>query len=945
MASSPDQGGCRVIDRVELAGRLAAADDAERAALLTQHVDLADVELVRALKALFERTRQSDPPRAAGAAAGAQAVSDLVFGPQAPPAAGRPAAMESEGLLEMAVVLFERGRACGATAGRANTGALTPIREVRALAAEERYDDALAVGLAAREAFLRAGDLRSTGEVELSLGDIAFQRGHLCEAERRYTAARDRFAAIDNGMLLAQVDIRLGAALAEQHRFRGAAAPLARALERAEKEGLEVLATEARYRLGRVLLFKGSCDSAAEHLELARHRYAVMGLARHAAYAEQDLADAYLGLRLAPEAAAISARAGASFAALGMTAEQARACTCRAHATLLLGLTAEAQELLCEARALYLAAGEAAEAAFATLVGAHVDRLQGRHPAAARAAAEAVGAFGASERLLLARWLQADAARAQGQTGARELLEGTLRDAEAQAVSQVAHRCYTSLGQLAAERGEDTAAAICFGRAVELLDGLRAPLPADELAAAPFVDKRTPYTELARLSLRAGGATGLRRALEYVERARACTLADTLADARETPVRPCDPAEAALLSRRDDLREELNWLYSQLRGRGGDSADATAPMRAAVREREDRITRVTRRVARRRQMAGAAWTDPGRLQRALGGDTALVEYFALEGTLQALVVTDEGVEVARNLAREDEVEAALRELRFQIGTFRHGIRHRRSGSDQLAARARGQLARLHDLLLGPLEARLGNRRLAVVPHRALHYVPFHALYDGTTYQVERREVVQAPTADVLERCLARPRGSLRSALLVGTASARGPAVEAELIAAAPLFRQATVLLNKRASLAELRQRAPGADVIHLACPVHLRPDNPLFSSLRLADGRLSLREARALDWPCELVVLSSCEIGLSAVAPGDEVVGLAHALLPAVTPSLLVSLWAVDDESTADLMASFYRYVREGFGFAAALRQAQREGLGRRPHPFFWSALTLLGRW
>ncbi|HEY3111450.1 MAG TPA: hypothetical protein VGL23_22020 [Chloroflexota bacterium] len=87
--------------------------------------------------------------------------------------------------------------------------------------------------------------------------------------------------------------------------------------------------------------------------------------------------------------------------------------------------------------------------------------------------------------------------------------------------------------------------------------------------------------------------------------AGARALADTLAGARERPVRTCDPAEAALLSRRDDLREELNWLYSQLRGRSGEGAAATAPMRAALREREDRMTLVTRRVAQRRQVAGA----------------------------------------------------------------------------------------------------------------------------------------------------------------------------------------------------------------------------------------------------------------------------------------------------------------------------------------------------
>jgi CHAT domain-containing protein len=134
-------------------------------------------------------------------------------------------------------------------------------------------------------------------------------------------------------------------------------------------------------------------------------------------------------------------------------------------------------------------------------------------------------------------------------------------------------------------------------------------------------------------------------------------------------------------------------------------------------------------------------------------------------------------------------------------------------------------------------------------------------------------------------------------------------------------------------------------VLHLACHGQFRPDNPLFSSLRLGDGWLTVYDAYALEIDCGLVTLSACETGLSAIAPGDELIGLARAFFSTGTPSLLVSLWNADDESTASLMRAFYTRLRAGDRPAAALRHAQRALLEHQPHPFFWSPFVLLGRW
>jgi CHAT domain-containing protein len=255
------------------------------------------------------------------------------------------------------------------------------------------------------------------------------------------------------------------------------------------------------------------------------------------------------------------------------------------------------------------------------------------------------------------------------------------------------------------------------------------------------------------------------------------------------------------------------------------------------------------------------------------------------------------------------------------------------------------LARLYDWLLRPMAHIVGSRRLVIVPHRALHYVPFHTLYDGQQYLIQRQEICYAPSITVLQHCLSRPHRPLQQALLLGIPDAAAPRVRDEIIALAQLLPQATTLLHEEATLTALQQHAPLADVLHLACHGRFRPDNPLFSALRLADGWLTVQDAYGLELNCDLVSLSACETGVSTVAPGDELVGLARSFFAAGTASLLLSLWTVDDSSTAEFMTSFYTKLLAGHRPAAALRATQCELIERYPHPFYWSPFALLGRW
>jgi CHAT domain-containing protein len=357
---------------------------------------------------------------------------------------------------------------------------------------------------------------------------------------------------------------------------------------------------------------------------------------------------------------------------------------------------------------------------------------------------------------------------------------------------------------------------------------------------------------------------------------------------------------------------------------------------------------VRRQLAASRAAIGAARSSGASELPLLPRGTVLIAYLSLDDELLAFVLRDDRLKVVRGLASSAAVDAELRGLRFQLETLVYGADRLRLHMPELVARAQRRLQRLYELLLRRLDPYIDEaERLIVVPHRALHYLPFHALHDGHGYVVEQREVVYAPSLTVLRHCLSRPRLiPPRRAVLVGLADAGAPRVRDEVKRVAQWFPEAETHLDGKATLGALRNGAPGADVLHLATHGRFRPDNALFSALRLADGWLTVRDACDLDLSgCGLVALSACDTGVSQVAPGDELLGLTRGFFAAGAASLLVSLWPVDDATTVELMDCFYREMRAGAAPAAALRGAQRDLLRQHEHPFFWAGFALHGRW
>lgn len=942
----------------ELAALLVNSSNATRETLLWENSTLLDSELAYCLKDICLDGWSTHPGQAIGAAACLRLLAGIRPTAEIKALSAWAAGLQAliDGQMQSAISELEDSERRFLHLGKIHTAAATQVSKLIALSMLGRYEEAIECGLRAREVFLAYNDIRAAGKIEHNIGNLYFRRDRYHDAEVFQTSARERFAGLNDQKQLATVNNCLANTHALLHKFQSAEELFEQALKQAESAGQPVTLAGIEGNIGLFALLQGRYDRALDYLERSRQHYTFLGLTIQAILAEQEIADTYLELNLAAEALAIYERVIATFAEHGMRAEQARAQAYGGRALMLLGRVTEAQRWLDQAQRLYAAEQNTVGAALVELTHAQLLYREAKFEGAKVMAGKAEPALlisGSWQRLLLARWLRAETERALGNLlPARALLTQTLQDAGLHVQPQIAERCYSSLGAIALEEGDLRLAEGNFKHAIALTEQLRAPIPGEEFRTAFFANRMSPYNELAKLCLKEGdGRVG--EALSFVERAKSRALADALAGRIDLASEARDDFENHLQGQIDKLREVLNYLYNQMH-RSVRGAAQTQENNSKL-ERElynceakmlDLMRQLQHRGARRDQTVheNDLFSLP-ELQKSLGSERALIEYAVIEEQLVAFVVTRERIEAVGAMGNEADVVAEIESCRFQIDSLRYGSTQIRNHLPALTERTRRHLRVLYDRLLKPIEAKVGPRHLIIVPHGALHYLPFQALHDGESYLIERREVSFAPSAVVLQQCLDRAKGGFEKALLLGVADEQIPRVHEELQALDGLFAAAKRFTNDAATSEAVRQNCAGVDVLHLACHAQFRSDNPLFSSLVFGDGWFTARDAYRLKLNCGLVTLSACETGMNTVAPGDELMGLARGFLSAGAATVMMSLWTIDDEATAELMSKFYRSLTTTNSPATALRVAQVDLLKEKPHPFFWSPFILVGRW
>jgi CHAT domain-containing protein len=484
------------------------------------------------------------------------------------------------------------------------------------------------------------------------------------------------------------------------------------------------------------------------------------------------------------------------------------------------------------------------------------------------------------------------------------------------------------------------------------------------------------------------------------ERARARSLLDVLTEARADIRKGIAPQ----LRQREQNLQEL--LASKINHRMRLLSGKHSPEQVEAITREvERITaeyETVQEEIRKTSPMYASLTQPqpatvSELQRLLGDDTVLLEYFLGESRSFLWAVTREKV-VSYELPAGAKIETLARSV------YR-GLSGSRDGTSRAAEQNVSKLGRM---LIGPVESEVEGKRLVVVADGALQYVPFAALRTAHTV-IARHEISYVPSASTLvslradassrvrapkmlavfadpvfdesdERLATRtvraspdqgPRsreGDGQSALdnalrdaEMGGAIVRLPFTRREanaIFSLIPETKRKVALDFDATRAAALSKEIADYRIIHFATHALLDSRRPEFSGIVLSlvdrsgkkqDGFLAATEVFNLKLRADLVVLSGCRTALGQDVRGEGLVGLTRGFMYAGAPRVVASLWKVDDAATAELMRRFYE---EMFGPrklrpAAALRQAQLAlaKTTRWSSPYYWAAFVLHGDW
>lgn len=352
--------------------------------------------------------------------------------------------------------------------------------------------------------------------------------------------------------------------------------------------------------------------------------------------------------------------------------------------------------------------------------------------------------------------------------------------------------------------------------------------------------------------------------------------------------------------------------------------------------------------------SGLVLTD---LKQMLPDNSVLIEYFVGKDSLYVFTISDQIKAFTLDKGYLAEIEVLLTNIKNQ--KF-----NRKQAND------------LYKGILGVLIKDQNYDQLIIIPDRQIGLLPFETLTNMTEegkydYLIKQYTIDYYPSASLLinqrqkesdlkSMLAVSPQFTFTSNTLLATRSASDSisltqltqlpyaSEEVELITN---IYGGTKLIGAMATESNFKRELINADIIHLATHAVLDDRDPLYSKLVLAkdddeDGLLHAYELYGMDIKASLVSLSACNTGFGEYYGGEGIMSLARGFMQAGVPNVLMSLWAVPDKSTSEVMSSFYNHLKSGKNKSQALRQAKIDYINKSDQitaePYFWAGFVLM---
>ncbi|MEM8566711.1 MAG: CHAT domain-containing protein, partial [Bacteroidota bacterium] len=516
-------------------------------------------------------------------------------------------------------------------------------------------------------------------------------------------------------------------------------------------------------------------------------------------------------------------------------------------------------------------------------------------------------------------------------------------------------------------------AEIHLEKSISIVENIRNNLNVDELKSAFFSNKVEVYEAYIELLLKQYSIKSddnlLVEAFALNERSRARSFLDMLGNKKVGS----SSSDRLVVEREQQLRVKIQQLVQQLTEADTNSSrkQLTTELERAQSEYQQILLEVKLNHPGFANLISVEPPDLSSIQTGLNDSTIMVEYWLGKSEITIWLIE-------KNTIRAVQVDIPESEIRREMAAFRNAI------SLQMSEFMNGSLEKFYGYLIEPIADVIGDyQSLIIIPNGVSHFLPFQALrnHEGK-YLIENFIVSTAPSASVWFYCQQLSKSKFESKFLgmalgnstIGQFPAL-PGTLSEIDKLATVYKNPDTRSENDFNEGFFKTAASGYDYVHVATHGVLNTRQPGYSFLLMhpsehEDGRLTVNEIFNLRLKSRLVTLSACETGLGELSKGDDLVGLSRAFIYSGTPAVVVSLWKVDDATTAILMTRFHEFLGSGISPAESLALAQRYMIkndslndgnpkdfnvenvsndlkinekGKFPNPYFWAPFTLIG--
>ncbi len=474
--------------------------------------------------------------------------------------------------------------------------------------------------------------------------------------------------------------------------------------------------------------------------------------------------------------------------------------------------------------------------------------------------------------------------------------------------------------------------------AVNLMEKQYSDMVIDSPKNTYMFSRQVLYESLIELLVKEGNYSG---ALETAERSKSAALVDLLAskDIGKTP------AESELIRQSNNNIKEMAEGYKKLLTTTGDNAAAKmaiGKIAKAEKSQRDLLSKIKEQNEELYSLMAVEQTNCEDIRQLLDKNTTLFSYYLANNVLYVWALNKERIHLEKIRISKEEVSQLV--WAFNAAIAARDINKYESLSQKV-----------YNTFLKPVIPFVSGDRIGFIPHDALYYLPFAAMTYEKQYLVDGFSIFYLPGAGALKYVMKKQPAKSFNVLAFGNPDLGNkkldlPFAEAEVESIRKIIPQTSVFLRAEATEKKAKEMSGRYDIVHFAVHGLYAGDAPVNSGLLLAaggqnDGRLTVSEIIKLRFKGRLVVISGSKVVPNSSSNGMEIMGFNSAFLYAGSPSVLTTLWNVEDNSTAVFMDIFYKTMQKNESIADSLKETQSEMIKLGYEPYHWAAFILNGKY